>query len=40
MVYGEVGTPPLIVTRVLLFWSSLSMCDKNNRCNKISLDSQ
>ena len=39
MVYGEVGTPPLIVnikSRVLLFWSSLIICDENNRCNKIS----
>ena len=37
MVYGEVGTPPLIVnikSRVLLFWSSLIICDENNRCNK------
>ena len=35
MVYGEVGTPPLIVnikSRVLLFWSSLIMCDANNTC--------
>ena len=40
MVYGEVGTPPLIVnikSIMLLFWSSLIICDKiNNRCNKIS----
>ena len=39
MVYGEVGTPPLIVnikSRVLLFWSSLIICDENNRCNTIS----
>ena len=39
MVYGEVGTPPLIVnikSRVLLFWSSLIMRDENNRWNKIS----
>ena len=39
MVYGEFGTPPLIVnikSRVLLFWSSLNMCDENIRCNKIS----
>ena len=39
MVYGEVGTPPLIVnikSRVLLFWSSLIICDENNTCNKIS----
>ena len=39
MVYGEVGTPPLIVnnkSRVLLFWSSLIICDENYRCNNIS----
>ena len=40
MVYGEVDTPPLIVnikSRVLLFWSSLIICDEiNNRCNTIS----
>ena len=38
MVYGEVGTPPLIVnnkSRVLLFRSSLIMRDENNRCNKL-----
>ena len=31
MVYGEVGTPPLIVnikSKVLLFWSSLIICDE------------
>ena len=39
MVYGEVGTPPVIVeikTRVLLFWSSVIMCYENNKCNTIS----
>ena len=39
MMYGEVGTPPVIVnikSILLLFWSSLIMCDANNRCNIIS----
>ena len=36
MVYGEVGTSPLIVnikSRLLIFWSSLIMCHENNTCN-------
>ena len=38
MVYGEVGTPLIvnIKSRVLLFWTSLIICDENNRCNTIS----
>ena len=39
MVYGEVGTLPLIVnikSRVLIFWSILIICDENNIYNTIS----
>ena len=38
MVYAEVGTPPIvnIKSRVLLFWSSLIICNENNGCNKMS----